>query len=207
MQCVDDRSSLEEEITTAFAAHDYEHAATLAIRGYGPEILGLLLALHRDKELVAESFSQFCEDVWKGLPKFAKKCTFRTWMYTLARHALHRSIRGEKRRARRHSPMASFWDAEEQVRSQTLSFLRTDVKDRITALRESLPQEDQTLLILRVDRGMAWTELAQIFSNQPELAGEELKREAARLRKRFQFVREQLRELAKKEGLLNKPEA
>jgi RNA polymerase sigma-70 factor, ECF subfamily len=39
------------------------------------------------------------------------------------------------------------------------------------------------------------------------LTGDALKREAARLRKRFQAIKEKLREMAQKEGLLGQEQA
>ena len=68
-------------------------------------------------------------------------------------------------------------------------------------LREELPAEDQALLILRVDKQLDWNELAQVLS-EDELAGDALRRESARLRKRFQMIKERLRKRAEEEGLL-----
>lgn len=47
-------------------------------------------------------------------------------------------------------------DAAEAVRTRTAEYLRTEVKDRIAKLRDSLDPEDRTLLILRVDRKLGW---------------------------------------------------
>jgi RNA polymerase sigma-70 factor (ECF subfamily) len=55
--------------------------------------------------------------------------------------------------------------------------------------------------VLRVDRGLAWDELARVFSEQ-DLDEEALTREAARLRKRFQLVKEKLKALAEREGIV-----
>ena len=89
------------------------------------------------------------------------------------------------------------------VRTQTVEFLRTEKRTRLQALRDALPEEDRMLLVLRVDRQLAWNELARILGEGGEgLDAQALGREAARLRKRFQLVKDRLRELAKKEGLI-----
>jgi RNA polymerase sigma-70 factor, ECF subfamily len=198
----DERTVLERELAEACAAGEHERAATLALRGYGPEVLGFLVALGGQEQVAADAFSQLCEDLWRGLPDFAGRCSFRTWMYTLARHALLRGRRGDGRRERRQLPEEALERIAEQVRSQTLPFLRTAVRDRMTELRATLPAEDQALLVLRVDRQLDWNELARVLSEGPELEGDALKREAARLRKRFQLVKDRLREMAEREGLL-----
>lgn len=55
------------------------------------------------------------------------------------------------------------------------------------------------LLVLRVDKDLAWNELARVMHPEEAepLDEEGLKREAARLRKRFQHVKERLLELKK----------
>jgi RNA polymerase sigma-70 factor (ECF subfamily) len=90
-----------------------------------------------------------------------------------------------------------------EVRSRTISLFRTEKKAPIVALRESLPPEDQMLLILRVDRGLAWNDLVLVFHDgEAELSEADLKRESARLRKRFQSVKERLFQMAKARGLV-----
>ena len=70
-------------------------------------------------------------------------------------------------------------------------------------LRESLEPEDRTLLILRVDRKLSWNEVARILAGEKEPSSADLKRSAGRLRKRFQSVKDQLRERAQSSGLLD----
>jgi RNA polymerase sigma-70 factor (ECF subfamily) len=81
--------------------------------------------------------------------------------------------------------------------------LKSEVKSRMAELRQHLPPDDQALLVLRVNRRLDWREIAHIMLDGAETADDAvLAREAARLRKRFQLVKERLRELAQAEGLL-----
>ena len=82
---------------------------------------------------------------------------------------------------------------------------RTETKTRLQALRDALPEEDRMLLVLRMDRQLAWNELARVLAEADgdvPLDDAALAKEAARLRKRFQLVKDRLREQAKKEGLI-----
>jgi len=200
------RSELEQNVRARCDAGDHATAATAAIRGYGPEIYGFLLAMHRNDDEAGDVFSQFSENLWKGLPKFAWQCTLRAWAYTIARNASYRW----KKNAKRRGEVALSEGAEkvaQQVRTETRSWLRTEQKDRFAALRESLQPEDQTLLILRVDRGLAWEELARVMLAEEEAPSEDdLKKESARLRKRFQLVKEKLVEMGKRAGLIKPKE-
>lgn len=74
-------------------------------------------------------------------------------------------------------------------------------------MREKLPADDQALLVLRVDRKMAWRDLAIVMSTGGYLPADSidedaLARETARLRKRFERVKSELKRLAKEAGLL-----
>lgn len=201
------REELEADIERRARAGDFAGAAEVAMRGYGREVFEFLAALHRDEEDAQEAFSLFAEGLWRSLPGFAWHCSFRTWAYAVARKASLRLRRDARRRNRRLAPLPEGSRLEaiaEEVRTETQPYLRTDRKSAFAALRESLPPEDQTLLMLRVDRKLAWTELAQVLheDDAAPLEGAALTREAARLRKRFQLVKEKLYEMGRRAGLV-----
>jgi RNA polymerase sigma-70 factor (ECF subfamily) len=176
----------------------YDEATTAALRAYGHEVFRFLCALQKSETDASDVFSVFSEDLWKSMKGFAWECSLRTWAYTLARRAAFRTRR-KKRREGLGSPSA-ISQVVQEVRTDTLTYLRTETKSRIRALRDTLPEADRTLLMLRVDRGLEWDELARVLSAE-DLDGPDLKREAARLRKRFQLVKDKLKGLAKREGI------
>ena len=201
----EDRDALERQIREAFESQSYERAATLTIEHYGPELLGFLLSQLHDSDAASEVFAEFCAIFWETLPTFEWRCSIRTWAYKLARNAATRHRKRERLRgaAQQLSRLSELSIAVERVRTATLGYRRTDVKDRFQELRASLPQEEQELLILRVDRGLSWLELAEVLFDEGESTSESgLKTEAARLRKRFQLVKDRLRTLVAQAGLL-----
>jgi RNA polymerase sigma-70 factor (ECF subfamily) len=146
-------------------------------------------------------FSQFGEDLWTGLPGFRRASSFRTWAYTLAHHAAHRYRRDPlRKRGVALSECPDVLEMEERVRTTTLVHLRSEVKDRVRRLREKLEPDDQTLLVLRVDREMAWDEIAEIlFAGTDE---RERVKNAASLRKRFERIKDRLRALVAEDPTL-----
>jgi RNA polymerase sigma-70 factor (ECF subfamily) len=197
---------LETSIRSACQAADYVAAATFVIEGYGGELMAFLLARLRGRSDADEVFAVVAEKLWVGLPGFEWRCSLRSWAYRLARNAAIDFATAAPNRPGRHvalSKHASMSWLAERVRSTTATYQQTAAKDRMRELRESLPQDDQMLLILRVDRGMDFRELATAMGEEDApLEGGELDREAARLRKRFERVKERLRELAREAGLL-----
>ena len=203
----DARARLEHDVRSACAGGDWERAATLAVRGYGPELLGFLVATLGSETDAADIFGETTEALWRGLPGFAWESTLRTWAYGVARNIVRTRRRDARRRDRRtRAAGESTIEAVAQaVRTETLAFLRTGNRTRLQQLRGALAEEDRMLLVLRVDRGLAWNELARVLregQGDGPMSEADVAREAARLRKRFQIVKDRLRELAKKEGLI-----
>lgn len=200
----DAREQIEAAIRNACDGRDYERAATLTIKHYGPEILGFLAAQLREPDAAGEVFSAFSETFWRFLPTFEWRCSARTWAYKLARHAAVNHHRREQKRAQ-DVPLtqaSQLSQAAAAVRSATAAYRKTETKDRFQELRLQLSEEDQLVLILRVDRGLSWREIAEVLVAGPEPAPEVLAREAARLRKRFQSIKQRLYELGRAAGLL-----
>jgi RNA polymerase sigma-70 factor (ECF subfamily) len=86
------------------------------------------------------------------------------------------------------------------VRSRTQLHLRSEVKDGVRRLRDQLDPDEQQLLMLRIDRNLGWTEIAEIVEDDDDPKA--IARASARLRQQFQTLKERLRELARAEGLL-----
>ncbi|HTJ45754.1 MAG TPA: sigma-70 family RNA polymerase sigma factor [Kofleriaceae bacterium] len=198
-------AQIEDEVLRLLRGGDIDAATTVALRGYGPEVLGFLAAVSKNEADARDAFSEFSEDLWNGLPKFQASSSLRTWAYTIARRALWRVMNDPRRRAERNVPLSQAGVLEKiaaEVRESTTPHLRTEVKDGFAALRAQLPADEQTLLVLRVDRDLAWRDIASVMhEGEGELTGAALEREAAALRKRFERVKQRLRELGEKAGL------
>ena len=202
-----ERADLEGRVRDAATRGDISAGVTMTIEGYGPELLGFLLAVHANEADANDAFSELTEGIWLGLATFAWESTHRTWVYAIARNVMRANKRKAARRERRVTPASgSAIDAvAAKVRTETLTFLKTEKRTKVQALRDALPEEDRILLVLRVDRGLAWDELARVMTEEGPgvtLEAAAVTRESARLRKRFQLVKERLREQAKREGLL-----
>jgi len=202
------REALELEIRDLCTRGERTAAAEVAIRGYGPEVFGFLTAFHHDEEDAAEVWARVSEKLWAGLERFAWQSSFRTWLYAIARNVSIRYRQEKRRGAARQVELpgedtgggdAAFGEALiARVRTDTASWLRTASKDRFAALRDALPEDDRMLLVLRVDKGLAWNELARVMrSSSEDVTADDpaLKRDAARLRKRFQHIKERLIEM------------
>jgi RNA polymerase sigma-70 factor (ECF subfamily) len=196
---------VEAEISRLRATGQLKQVATLAIESYGNEVLNFLEMTLRDHVDSADAFSQACEDLWKGLPRFEGRASMKTWFYTLARHAAARLRRSAN--SHRVGTLSEVTDLAQRVRSRTRPHLKTELKVGLAAIRATLDEPDRMLLVLRVDRGMSWNDVARVMADEgDDDADEAVSRAAARLRKRFQSVKEDIRERAVASGLIAGPD-
>jgi len=189
----------ERQIQRHQEAGDTSAAITATIRVYGDEVFSFLVGRTRDEDVAADIFSQALEDLLKSLPTFAWRCSLRTWFYRLARNAAVRYQRTPAHRADRRVAISNVSELAAQVRSRTNLHQRSDVKDRLRALREELDPDEQQLLVLRIENNLAWADIAQIVDDEDAPAAVE--RASTRLRQQFQKIKAKLRERAIAEGL------
>jgi RNA polymerase sigma-70 factor (ECF subfamily) len=200
------RAALEQRIRDAHQAKEMNAAITEALTGYGSDLLRYLMAVLHDDTEASEVYADLCETLWCSLPNFRWECSFRTWAYLLARHTL--SGRNRDPQHKLGQPMTlsrspEVWDLAERVRTSTLTYLKTETKDRFAELRAELTEEQRSLLVLRVNREMGWDEIACIMLGDPQPEPTEVQRKAAALRKQYQRIKNRLRKLASERGLLH----
>ncbi len=185
----------EERVKELLASGDRRAAATLALRQYGPKVLGYLQVVLRDEADAADAFSIFAENLWRGLETWRGEASLRTWAYKLAWNAAL-NLRDEawRRHGRRFKPSEASAIADE-IRTKTVVRVERQ-RAHLAALRAELTDEEQTLLVLRVDQGLAWEEIAEV------LATPEARPDTATLRKRFERLKERLAKLARARGLV-----
>jgi RNA polymerase sigma-70 factor (ECF subfamily) len=197
-------NSIDAEVEALVKSGQMEKAATRALEVFGSEIYGFLVSFMDDDTAASDVFSQAGEDLWTGLPKFQFKSSLRTWLYVLARNAASRYRRSPWNKRDRRQNESRIESIVEIARSRTQPWQRTDVKDAFNALRQSLDPDDRILLTLRIDRSLAWKEVARVMlDSEGEIDPATLSREVDRVRKRFQLLKDELRKRAQDAGLLD----
>ncbi len=185
--------NIDEEVKALIAQDDIHQATERVIQTYGGQIFGYLQGISRDAETAHEVFQQFSMDLWKGLGKFQWRASLRTWLFTLARHAHARHMRGPKGRQDAHldtheeAALPGRW-----ARTATELWRKTEAKDWLWEQVQSFETSDRELLVLRLVQHMNWKEIAAVTADS-EMTGPELTKRAASLRKRFERLKEKLR--------------
>jgi RNA polymerase sigma-70 factor (ECF subfamily) len=185
----------EERVRRLLAERDFRGAAVEVIRDLGPEVLRYLQAALRDEADVADAFSHVAEGLWRGMPSFRGECSLRTWALRLAVNAAINVRKAAwRRRVRRfHTGEASA--LADGIRASSVR--RVERAERgLEKLRQALSVRDQTLLTLRIDQGLSWEEIAEVFSGSGRPVG------ADALCKRFERLKARMTRMAREQGLV-----
>ena len=185
-------------------AGEYGAAATAVLDLYGSAIYSFIAGLLRQPSRADDVFSDFSEHLWRGLPTFEWRCSIRAWVFTLARNATLSHLRREDHRRKRNLSLSKAEHIAYKLRTDTAPHLKTEQKDRVRALRKRLTEEEETILILRVDKKLPWCEVARVLIGTDEDV-DVLRTRTSRVRKRFQLIKRKLRKWAMEDGLLRSP--
>jgi RNA polymerase sigma-70 factor (ECF subfamily) len=185
----------DDAVRALIAAGEIDRATDEALRAYGPELIGWLCSIFAEEADAHDAFSRMSEELWKSLRRYDGRCSVRTWCYMLARHAASRvRARPSTQREVLVSSIPSVVHVVTQLWSSTVRReLRT--ANVYSEIRRKLDEDDQLLLVLRVDKDLPWRDIAQVMLGE-DAGAEDITRKAAALRKQFERVKERLKELA-----------
>jgi RNA polymerase sigma-70 factor (ECF subfamily) len=182
---VDDPARIEAEsrIVAMLDGGEVDAATTEAIRVLGRPVLLYLMKLLHDHDSAQEVFARACEKLWKGIADFRRGSTVSTWFHRIAWNAAQDYRKEARHHRERRLESGEIARVVEEVRTTTAHFLQTEARDRFAELRASLDDNERSLLVLRVERDLSWTEIADVMDL-----------DAPTLRKRFQRLKDRIRD-------------
>jgi RNA polymerase sigma-70 factor, ECF subfamily len=138
-------------------------------RKYQGPIYGLVVRLVGSEDAYDLTQEVFLR-VLRSLHSFRGDCTFRTWLYTVARHVCYNHCRDEKRRQAIEGLFGGGEDGEESAEQQIPDtqmsverIVETQELQRVVAsILDSMTVEQRLLITLRDFEGMSYEEMTQI---------------------------------------------
>jgi RNA polymerase sigma-70 factor (ECF subfamily) len=190
--------SLDERVRALLEGKDPEKdkkACTAIIKALEDEVFGFLIRTLGDRNDADDVFDLVKEKIWRSIGKFRWQCSLRTWTYKIVRNESIRFMTGARRHDRNRASFSELDDLAGVIRSQTYWTRFTEKLDRVKAILDEFPYEDRILMVLRIDRGLKWKQIARIFlGDSEEPSPDDLKRESDRLRQRYATLRKKILE-------------
>jgi len=173
----------EVEVRAMLDAGRGAEATRAAILAHGAGIFGFLVGVLDDLELAGAIYGRVCRQIATEIEAFDGRSSLRAWLYGLGRREL------KDRRLRRQGAAGG------RGRVETAPIVTTSrpagLTGAIATLRGSLSEEERELLILRIDRGFNWEELAHSGlegRTSPAAVTDEVRRLKVRLEALFERV-------------------
>ena len=179
--------------TTLLGAGKTRAAAEEVIRAHGPRIKLYLLALLREPDVADDAYSVWCEWILAAVGRYQGASSLRTWAFGVAHNAARR-VRDDAFRRRRCS-LSRAGVSRTAARITSSRERRERAAQLLEAIRARLSLDDQGLIALRLEHGLAWRSIAAILSGGEPVS-------AAALRKRFERLKDRIRRLAREAGAL-----
>jgi RNA polymerase sigma-70 factor (ECF subfamily) len=186
---------LEARLAERLHAGDMAGAATAVLTSLGPCIRRYLRSMLRDEAAAADAFSQWSENVWRGLPSFRRECSLRTWTFRLAHNA---AVNLHDLAWRRHATRLATGEASRlgaEIRTRTAVRVERQ-RHALSVLRAALEADERSLLTLRIDQELSWAEIAAVLSTPGRSV------DPVALKKRFERLKDRLAALAREQGLV-----
>lgn len=158
-------------------------AVQLVLATFGPELRGYLRGALGDPDEGDDVYQELAIAVWERLPEFHFKSSLRTWCYAIAHHRIAKRF---ARYSRRHRVrLDTGQQAGLAARSMTSLVEQQERAAALAAAAAELAPSEREVLILRAERKLSFSDIAEILG----LANE------ASARQRFHRAKERLKEL------------
>jgi RNA polymerase sigma-70 factor (ECF subfamily) len=190
-----ERAVLEEA-----ARGDFNAAVERAVRLFGPGVSRYLLGAIGERADAEDAFGEWQLALIDALPRFEQRATLRTFLFALARHAAAHAIDARRRRTAMRADVGTsrLCGIAQEVFVETLRHLPPALEQQALTANADLDAEERGLLVLYAGQELSWKEVVAVLG----VDGAEPGAEAARLRKRFERLKEKLRERAARDGLV-----
>ncbi|HET9621997.1 MAG TPA: sigma-70 family RNA polymerase sigma factor, partial [Kofleriaceae bacterium] len=140
-----------------------EGATRLLMQRYGTKVYGYCRQQLRDATLAEDVNQVVFAQAFAALPKFDRKSTVRTWLYSIAHHRVLDAI---KARRRQHKHLDGRPVDKNQPDDRLSPGEKIDETRLLAALADCLqrlPSEVRTAVLLRYQAGLSFEEMAKVL--------------------------------------------
>ena len=167
------------------AARRGAHAAFAEVhRRLAPSIYDYLLGLTHDRAIAEDLLQETFLEVWRDLPGLHKPGKVRTWVFSVARHAVTDHLRSRQAQL----PLEGMPGLEAPDPTPEAAALSSDAGRLVWTAASSLEPQHQEALNLSLRHGLTYREIGDVLGLRPARANDLLVRSREALGKAVQFL-------------------
>ena len=154
----------EADALAALERGDWNAVLTFLMQTYGDQIYRHCRHVIGHAATADDVHQLIFVEAYRDLPRFKRRSTLRTWLYTIARHRCIDALRARRRqRAREDNEPAK---REPAIDGKAEAETRA-LRDALSTSLDSLPHETKIAVLLRFQEGLTYEEMSIICDERP----------------------------------------
>ena len=170
----------EKKAQLACDEGDYHAGVTTLMNAYGRQILNFCATTLNDENGAHDVLQVVFVQAFQALEKFDRKSTYRTWLYSIARHRCLDTLKSKRRLEARVDFVSEPPDTEVDSATEESDSLEQRILHECLG---KLDQETRTAILLRFQASYSYAELAQIIHQKAGTLQARVTRALPRLRR------------------------
>ncbi len=161
-------------------AGDYAGAGTWLVHEFADEVLGVSVAMVRDRTLAEDMAQDVFGRAFAALPEYRREASPRTWLLRITKNRCIDHLRGAN-----HEPRPEADDEVSSAPNPDGVPLPSDLierRDEVERALTGLSEVERALVVLRFRHGLEYSELAMTFGIKEGTARMRLSRALAKMR-------------------------
>jgi RNA polymerase sigma factor (sigma-70 family) len=188
----------ESEFQALVARGEHRRAAEWLVLRYADEVMGLCLAMVRNRSTAEDLVQDVFGRAFLGLKSFRGDASARTWLLTIARNRCFDYLRARKREPWGAPGSGTALEPDSVPEDVPLPSELLARRADVEAARDELPEADRALIVLRFRNGLDYAELAIAFGLKPGAVRMRVSRSLNKMRRALEVreVQERVAEAA-----------
>lgn len=176
-----DENDDEREVRAAFERGDHGEVLSLLMQAHGRAIYRFCCQMVGD-DLGEDAHQMTFVQAFESLSRFRGQASFRTWLFSIARHRCLDASKSGKRRDRRFHPLEEGVDHEDSTAGAAEVMAARERARWLEECIAALPSEMRETILLRFQQELSYEEIAAVLGERAATLRVRVSRALPRLR-------------------------
>ncbi len=156
----------EAAIAEAAAQGDFEGALELLMDRYGDAVYRFCRQMTRDSALADDVHQLTFVQAFRALPRFEGRSTFKTWLYSIARHRCLDALKARRRWSARFELVEELPEVEDAAESPHSAVEQRSLATILERCLERIAPKIREAVLLRFQAGLSFPEMSDALGDR-----------------------------------------